>query len=86
MKLDYRYSQFADEFYQLEPLIGMVIAEKVDEDGGPSYPVITGDYRSEARWQSVPVRPGTPLTVPQHLFAKLDTSVVDEELKRLEES
>ena len=60
--------------------------EKVDEDGGPSYPVITGDYRSEARWESVPVRAGNPLTVPQPLFAKLDTSVVDEELKRLEDS
>src|SRR5205823_1598837 len=43
--------------------------EKVDEDGGPSYPVITGDYRSEARWESVPVRAGNPLTVPQPLFA-----------------
>src|SRR6266516_4560531 len=60
--------------------------EKVDEDGGPSYPVITGDYSSEARWESVPVRAGNPLTVPQPLFAKLDTSVVDEELKRLEGS
>jgi methionyl-tRNA synthetase len=65
---------------------GLPHLEKVDEDGGPSYPVITGDYRSEARWQSVPVRPGTPLTVPRHLFAKLDASVVDEELKRLEDS
>jgi methionyl-tRNA synthetase len=65
---------------------GLPHLEKVDEDGGPSYPVITGDYRNEARWQSVPVRPGTPLTVPQHLFAKLDASVVDEELKRLEDS
>jgi len=65
---------------------GLPRLEKVDEDGGPSYPVIMGDYRSEARWEPVPVRPGTPLTVPQHLFAKLDTSVVDEELKRLEDS
>jgi methionyl-tRNA synthetase len=65
---------------------GLPHLEKVDEDGGPSYPVITGDYRSEARWESVPVRPGTPLSIPQPLFAKLDTSVVDEELKRLEDS
>src|SRR5690348_1376880 len=60
--------------------------DEVDEDGGPSYPVITGDYGSTAAWQPVPVRPGTPLTVPQPLFAKLDPSVVDEELKRLEGS
>jgi len=65
---------------------GLPHLEKVDEDGGPSYPVITGDYASEARWEPVPIRPGTPLAVPQHLFAKLDTSVVDEELKRLEDA
>jgi methionyl-tRNA synthetase len=65
---------------------GLPHLEKVDEDGGPSYPVITGDYASEARWEPVPVRTGTPLAVPQPLFAKLDTSVVDEELKRLEDS
>ena len=65
---------------------GLPHLEKVDEDGGPSYPVITGDYTSEARWESVPVRPGAPLAVPQPLFAKLDTSVVAEELKRLEEA
>ena len=64
---------------------GMPHIEKVDEDGGPPYPVITGDYADVARWASVPVRPGTPLTVPQPLFAKLDASVVDEELKRLED-
>src|SRR5581483_11330152 len=58
--------------------------DEVDEDGGPSYPVITGDYRSPASWQPAPVRPGTPLAPPQPLFAKLDASVVDEELARLE--
>jgi methionyl-tRNA synthetase len=65
---------------------GMPHIEKVDEDGGPSYPVITGDYAVAARWASVPVRPGTPLAVPQPLFTKLDASVVDEELARLEQS
>ena len=32
----------------------------------------------------MPVRPGTPLAPPEPLFAKLDPSVVDEELARLE--
>ena len=57
--------------------------EEVDEDGGPSYPVITGQYDGAARWASQPVRPGTPLAPPTPLFTKLDKSVVDEELARL---
>jgi methionyl-tRNA synthetase len=60
--------------------------EEVDEDGGPGYPVITGDYSSPARWESAPVRPGVRLARPEPLFAKLDTSVIDEELARLERS
>ncbi len=63
---------------------GMPRIDEVDEDGGPAYPVITGDYRSAAaRWESAPIRPGTPLAAPAPLFAKLDPSVVDEELARL---
>src|ERR1700749_1418475 len=57
--------------------------EEVDEAGGPSYPVTPGTYDSPPRWASVPLRAGTPLAAPKPLFAKLDTSVVDEELARL---
>ena len=46
--------------------------------------MITGDYDSPARWRSEPVRPGTPLAPPEPLFAKLDVSVIDAELARLE--
>ncbi len=59
--------------------------EEVDEDGGPPYPVITGDYDTAARWESEPVKPGTPLATPAPLFTKLDPSIVAEELARLEQ-
>jgi methionyl-tRNA synthetase len=58
--------------------------EEVDEDGGRSYPVITGTYDGAARWTSVPLRVGAPLAPPTPLFTKLDTAVVDSELARLE--
>jgi methionyl-tRNA synthetase len=58
----------------------------VDEDGGPGYPVITGDYRTAARWESAPIRPGTPLAQPTPLFTKLDPALADEELARLEQA
>jgi methionyl-tRNA synthetase len=63
---------------------GMPRIDEVSEDGGAPYPVITGDYRTAARWESAPIRPGTPLAQPVPLFAKLDPAVADEELARLE--
>jgi len=57
--------------------------ETVDEEGAPSYPVITGDYDSTFRWESRPVAVGAQLAAPVPLFAKLDPSVIDEELGRL---
>ena len=53
-------------------------------EGGRDYPVITGDYDTGAQWAPRAIRPGTPLSAPTPLFAKLDQSVVDEELARLE--
>jgi methionyl-tRNA synthetase len=45
----------------------------VSEEGGPDYPVLTGDYAAEqARWRSRPIEPGRPLAKPSPLFAKLD--------------
>jgi methionyl-tRNA synthetase len=63
---------------------GMPRIEEVSEEGGPDYPVVTGDYRTGATWAPAPIRPGTPLTTPVPLFTKLDPSVADEELARLE--
>jgi len=65
---------------------GMPEIRDVDEDGGLGYQVLTGDYGTAARWESQPITAGTPLAPPKPLFAKLDPSVVDEELARLEQA
>jgi methionyl-tRNA synthetase len=59
------------------------IEEVEDLDGGPSYPIITGEYSSTPRWERRPITPGTPVAKPTPVFTKLDTAVVDEELARL---
>jgi methionyl-tRNA synthetase len=59
------------------------IVEVDDLDGGPGYPILTGDYTAGGRWEHVPVVAGIPLSAPRPVFRKLDPSVVDEELARL---
>ena len=59
------------------------IEEVEDLDGGPAYPVLTGDYSGFPRWESVPIVPGTPVGKPVPVFTKLDASVVEQELDRL---
>ncbi|MGH3367826.1 MAG: methionine--tRNA ligase [Nocardioidaceae bacterium] len=63
---------------------GPEIREVDDLDGGPGYPIITGEYSDQAPWSSRPLAVGTPLRPPTPIFTKLDASVVDEELSRLE--
>ncbi|TAK68445.1 MAG: methionine--tRNA ligase [Actinomycetota bacterium] len=60
------------------------IVEVDDLDGGPGYPVITGDYATGATWASRPLTAGTPLAAPSLVFRKLDPDIVDDELARLE--
>ncbi len=64
-----------DEVTDLDPGAGPIT--------GP-YPVITGDYSGTPRWESRPVQVGAPVAKPTPVFTKLDPSVVDEELRRLE--
>jgi methionyl-tRNA synthetase len=46
---------------------------EVSEEGSADYPVIMGDYAAEqARWESRPITPGTPLQRPTPLFTKID--------------
>ena len=62
----------------------MPVVEEVDDlDGGPSYPILTGEYSRVPRWEPTPVTVGTPIRKPAPVFTKLDASVVDEELERL---
>jgi methionyl-tRNA synthetase len=60
------------------------LREVDDLDGGPSYPVLTGDYDVGAQWGRTPIAPANPVAPPTPLFAKLDPSVVDDELQRME--
>jgi methionyl-tRNA synthetase len=59
------------------------IREVEDLDGGPSYPILTGEYSGFPAWARRPVVPGTKVEKPVPVFTKLDPSVVDEELARL---
>jgi len=59
------------------------IVEVEDLDGGPAYPILTGDYTAGTRWETVQVVPGTALKPPTPVFKKLDPSIVEEELARL---
>jgi methionyl-tRNA synthetase len=60
------------------------IVEVSDLDGGPAYPILTGDYTTGAKWESKPITVGAPLAAPTPVFRKLDPSIVEEELARLE--
>jgi methionyl-tRNA synthetase len=59
------------------------IREVEDLDGGPPYPIITGEYSTAPAWRRRPVTVGSPVATPTPVFTKLDPSVVDEELARL---
>jgi methionyl-tRNA synthetase len=59
------------------------IDEVDDLDGGPGYPIITGDYTGVPAWGRRPLVVGTPVAKPTPVFVKLDPVIVDEELARL---
>ena len=64
---------------------GPELREVEDLDGGPSYPVLMGDYTTEAVWERRAIKVGHKVDKPVPLFTKLDPSVIAEELARLEE-
>ncbi|MEU5156400.1 methionine--tRNA ligase [Glycomyces sp. NPDC021274] len=63
------------------------IEEVADLDEGGvtdgAYPILTGDYSDVPKWESVPLVPGTALEKPVPVFTKLEPSIVDEEIERL---
>ncbi len=58
-------------------LVPMPVVKDVDDlDGGPGYPVITGDYTNFPAWAPTPVTVGTPVAKPTPVFVKLDADEV----------
>jgi methionyl-tRNA synthetase len=51
--------------------------------GDDRHRVIQTPKSATGQWQQRLLEPGTPLAAPTHLFRKLDSSVVDEELERM---
>lgn len=61
--------------------------DRKNDDGTPRvYPIITGDYTNAPKWQSTPIVVGTPIAKPKPIFVKLDESVVDEEIERMNQA
>jgi methionyl-tRNA synthetase len=64
-------------------LAGPLEFRSVEEDGGRTHDVLTGDYGTwSGRWQPSELPPGQQLREPRPLFKKLDESIVDDELGR----
>ena len=59
------------------------IREVEDLDGGPAYPIITGDYTDVPAWEHREIAAGAPVSKPSPIFVKLDPKIVEEELARL---
>lgn len=59
------------------------LREVEDLDGGPGYPIITGEYSDVPAWEHRPVTVGAPVVKPSPIFTKLDPTIVEEELARL---
>ena len=58
-------------------LVPMPVVQQVEDlDGGPGYPVITGDYTDFPTWASTPVAVGAPVAKPTPVFVKLDADEV----------
>jgi methionyl-tRNA synthetase len=57
-----------------------------EEEGGSRHAVLGNEYEQRDRWHHEELPAGRPLKEPRPLYRKLDRSVVDEELARMEGS
>jgi methionyl-tRNA synthetase len=65
-------------------LAGPLEFREIVEEGDGKHTVLTGDYSSwVGRWEPSELPPGQKLREPVPLFRKLDPSIVDDELQRL---
>jgi methionyl-tRNA synthetase len=66
-------------------LAGPLEFRDVEEEGGRRHTVLTGDYGQWVqRWEPSELAAGQKLREPQPLFKKLDPSIVEDELRRLD--
>jgi methionyl-tRNA synthetase len=66
-------------------LAGELAFRQVTEDDGRTHEVLTGDYAGwVGRWEPSDLPAGQKLLEPRPLFRKLDESVVEEELRRMQ--
>ncbi|GAA4809033.1 methionine--tRNA ligase [Nocardioides caeni] len=54
------------------------------DDATRGYPIITGDYAGFPEWRRHPIEVGRAVAKPTPVFVKLDPSVIEEELARLD--
>ncbi len=67
-------------------IAGIPDFKTIREASSNTYDILTGDYASwTGRWSPDPLPPGRKLREPKPLFVKLDDSIVDDELRRMEE-
>jgi methionyl-tRNA synthetase len=78
-------SQKVHELLGYEGFIaGPLECRTVEEEGGATHEVLTGDYSGwVGEWRPSELPPGQQLREPEPLFKKLDESVVEEELARM---
>ncbi len=66
-------------------LAGPLEFREVSEDEGSTHEVLTGEYETwVGRWAPSELPPGQKLLEPRPLYRKLDPTIVDEELERMQ--